>query len=200
MPRSAAHWHAFHLWCSVFLCLVVIVFFRSVFRRASGMHTGPNDWCNQELLPEVPTPQPDMSPAPKSSAGCPSLDPQPVPGQGLSSDWNGLWDLTFYPSAPTGPEFLCPRKNICPVESALMWSYSKSNWWIKADVVAEDSFVYFAGRVFKSFKSRYPIKALLCLPCHLKSNAFKKHQIKSPHLQAEEVEVGDVSRMLELGM
>lgn len=41
---------------------------RSVFRRAPRVYTGPHDWCNQELLPEVHAPQPDMSRTLKLSA------------------------------------------------------------------------------------------------------------------------------------
>lgn len=51
----------------IYLCLSISL--RSIFRRAPRVHAGPDDWCNQELLPEVPASQPDLSPAPKPSAG-----------------------------------------------------------------------------------------------------------------------------------
>jgi len=87
MPRSAApHTHTPTLDSSPFLFtghvlqLCSSLSLRFIFRRAPRVHAGPHDRCNQELLPEVPAAQPDLSPASKPVR----WDPPPVqPEKGL---------------------------------------------------------------------------------------------------------------------
>lgn len=78
-------------WLMLFFAYVAFPFsfLRPVFWWASRVHTGLDDWCNQELLSKVPASQSDLRHALKSA---PTTRPS-------------VWALTC-------PFFLCPRKTI----------------------------------------------------------------------------------------
>ena len=112
MPRSEKHEASdtqvpVHLLC-VFTCVNLCVSLRSVFRRAPRVHAGPDDRRDQELLPEVPASQSDLSHTLETLSRVHSL---PLGAGSWLSDWNGLWVLTFCPSSPGGLELLWWRKN-----------------------------------------------------------------------------------------
>lgn len=119
---------------------------RSVFRRAPRVYTGPHDWCNQELLPEVHAPQPDMSRTLKLSARTSSFV-QPATRWGLSSDSK---------SSP----FICHRP-----EALSLISQEKKHHVLKSDSVSQ-SYHVLASPNFWEIKWN-PVRCHSdALPCH----------------------------------
>lgn len=127
MPRSAtAQKHTLQLSLPISEHLImsspVFVFssLRSVFRRAPRVHAGPDDWCNQELLPEVPASQPDLSPAPKPSAGSTTFPASSRSGSLVRLKWTLRSHLLSFCSQ--WPWVSQPKEKHLLLLRALMWS------------------------------------------------------------------------------